>query len=212
MALLFALGFWNQLGLAISTRAFSILPSESGARSFAEFQYLIDESLFGGAAPAVIRSEDGQLPLGAARGTIVIVGDCDALYRTDGYGWGPLERRIGGPFAYRLTGSIGANEQTILSNPEWTVRASRTDDIVVFRWDYGNGNVEESAPVKLADGPVTIDIVFDPLPLGVGRVVVNETSVIGAPVKNSPESVVNPEWTSSGGSSDSFCRKLQARQ
>jgi hypothetical protein len=212
MTLLFALGFWNQLGLAISTRAFSILPSESGARSFAEFQYLIDESLFGGAAPAVIRSEDGQLPLGAARGTIVIVGDCDALYRTDGYGWGPLERRIGGPFAYRLTGSIGANEQTILSNPEWTVRASRTDDIVVFRWDYGNGNVEESAPVKLADGPVTIDIVFDPLPLGVGRVVVNETSVIGAPVKNSPESVVNPEWTSSGGNSDSFCRKLQARQ
>lgn len=212
MALLFALGFWNQLGLATSTRAFSILPSESGARSFAEFQYLIDESLFGGAAPAVIRSEDGQLPLGAARGTIVIVGDCDALYRTDGYGWGPLERRIGGPFAYRLTGSIGANEQTILSNPEWTVRASRTDDIVVFRWDYGNGNVEESAPVMLADGPVTIDIVFDPLPLGVGRVVVNETSVIGAPVKNSPESVVNPEWTSSGGNSDSFCRKLQARQ
>jgi len=92
------------------------------------------------------------------------------------------------------------------------VRASRTDDIVLFRWDYGNGNVEESAPVKLAGGPVTIDIVFDPLPLGVGRVVVNETSVIGAPVKNSPESVVNPEWTSSGGSSDSFCRKLQARQ
>jgi hypothetical protein len=45
-----------------------------------------------------------------------------------------------------------------------------------------------------------------------GRVVVNGTSVIGAPVKNSPESVVNPEWTSSGGSSDSFCRKLQARQ
>ncbi|HBU02498.1 MAG TPA: hypothetical protein DEB20_08210, partial [Acidimicrobiaceae bacterium] len=212
MTLLFAFGFWNQIGLAISTRAFSILPSESGARSFAEFQYLIDESLFGGAAPAVIRSEDGQLPLGAARGTIVIVGDCDALYRTDGYGWGPLERRIGGPFAYRLTGSIGANEQTILSNPEWTVRASRTDDIVVFRWDYGNGNVEESAPVKLADGPVTIDIVFDPLPLGVGRVVVNERSVVGAPVKNSPESVVNPEWTSSGGSSDSFCRKLQARQ
>ena len=212
MTLLFAVGFWNQLGLAISTRAFSILPSESGARSFAEFQYLIDEFLLGGPAPAVIRSADGQLPSGVERGTIVIVGDCDALYRTDGYGWGPLERRVGGPFAYRLTGSIGPNEQTILSNPEWTVRASRTDDIVIFRWDYGNGNVEESAPVKLADGPVMIDIVFDPLPLGVGRVIVNERSVIGAPVKNSPQSVVNPQWTSSGGSSDSFCRKLQARQ
>ena len=212
MTFLFAFGFWNQLGLAISTRAFSILPSESGARSFAEFQYLIDELLFDGPAPAVARSEDGQLPLGAAMGTIVIVGDCDALYRTDGYGWGPLERRIGGPFAYRLTGSIGPNEQTILSNPEWMVRASRTDDIVIFRWDYGNGNVEESAPVRLADGPVTIDIVFDPLPLGVGRVVVNERSVIGAPVTNSPQAVVNPAWTSSGDSSDSFCRKLQARQ
>ena len=213
MALLFALGFWNQLGLAISTRAFSILPSESGARSFAEFQYLIDESLFGGAAPAVIYSEDGQLPLGAARGTIVIVGDCDALYRTDGYGWGPLERRIGGPYAYRLTGTIGMNDQTILSNSEWKVRASRSDDGLVFRWEYGNGMIEESKPIKIDYvGPTTIDIVFDPLPLGVGRVVVNETSVIGAPVKNSPESVVNPEWTSSGGSSDSFCRKLQARQ
>ena len=213
MTLLFAVGFWNQLGLAISTRAFSILPSESGARSFAEFQYLIDESLFGGAAPAVIYSEDGQLPLGAARGTIVIVGDCDALYRTDGYGWGPLERRIGGPYAYRLTGTIGMNDQTILSNSEWKVRASRSDDGLVFRWEYGNGMIEESKPIKIDYvGPTTIDIVFDPLPLGVGRVVVNETSVIGAPVKNSPESVVNPEWTSSGGSSDSFCRKLQARQ
>jgi len=212
MTLLFAVGFWNQLGLAISTRAFSILPSESGARSFAEFQYLIDEFLLGGPAPAVIRSADGQLPSGVERGTIVIVGDCDARYRTDGYGWGPLERRVGGPFAYRLTGSIGPNEQTILSNPEWTVRASRTDDIVIFRWDYGNGNVEESAPVKLADGPVTIDIVFDPLPLGTGRVVVKGATVVGAPVKNSPQSVVNPEWTSSGGSSDSFCRQLQAGQ
>jgi hypothetical protein len=123
-----------------------------------------------------------------------------------------LERRIGGPFAYRLTGSIGSNEQTILSNPEWTVRASRSGDLVVFRWDYGNGNVEESAPVKMTDnGPSTIDVVFDPLPLGVGRVVVNETSVIGAPVKNSPDSVVDPNWTQTNVSA-SFCQKLQARQ
>jgi hypothetical protein len=211
MSLLFAFGFWNQLGLAISTRAFSILPSESGARSFAEFQYLIDDSLFGGAAPAVIRSDDGQLPLGARRGTIVIVGDCDALYRTDGYGWGPLERRIGGPFAYRLTGSIGANEQTILSNPEWTVRASRTDDIVLFRWDYGNGNFEVSKPVKVDYGPSTFDVVFDPLPLGTGRVVVNGTSVVGAPVRNTSDSVVNPELKSAARSSASFCQKLLAR-
>jgi len=212
LALLFALGFWNQLGLAISTRAFSILPTEAGARSFADFQYTLDEWLSGAGAPSVYGITSGPLPEGLAPGTILIVGDCDALYRTDGYGWGPLERRIGGPYAYRLTGTIGRNDQTILSNPEWTVRASRTDDIVVFHWDYGNGNVEESAPVKLADGPVTIDIVFDPLPLGTGRVVVKGATVVGAPVKNSPQSVVNPEWTSSGGSSDSFCRQLQAGQ
>jgi hypothetical protein len=212
MTLLFAFGFWNQIGLAISTRAFSILPSESGARAFAEFQYSIDESLFGGPAPAVIRSEDGQLPPGVERGTIVIVGDCEALYRTDGYGWGPLERRIGGPYAYRLTGTIGMNDQTILSNSEWKVRASLSDDGLVFRWEYGNGMIEESKPIKRDDvGPTTVDIVFDPLPLGVGRVVVNGTTVIGAPVANRPDSVVDPNWTQTNVPA-TFCQKLQARQ
>lgn len=214
MTLLFAFGFWNQLGLAISTRAFSILPSESGARSFVEFQYELDDMYFGGTAPAVIQSEDGQLSSGVAPGTIVIMGDCDAVYRTDGYGWGPLERRIGGPFAYRLSGSIGAGEQTILSNPEWAVRASRTEDLVVFRWDYGSGTVEESAPVKMSNnGPSTIDIVFDPYTdFGHdGRVVVNGTSVVGAPVSNSSGSVVNPNWTETEVPA-SFCEKLHARQ
>ena len=210
MALLFAFGFWNQLGLAVNTRAFSILPTESGARSFAEFQYEIDDWYFGGAPPGVIQSEDGQLPSGVAPGTIVIVGDCDAVYRTDGYGWGPLERRIGSPYAYRLTGSIGASDQTILSNPQWQLHASRTTEGVVFRWDYGNGNVEVSEPVKL-DAPSTFDVVFDPLPLGVGRVVVNGTSVVGAPVRNSSDSVVSPEWKSSARGSASFCEKLQSR-
>jgi len=209
MALLFAFGFWNQLGLAISTRAFSILPSESGARSFAELQYLLDEWLSGPGAPNVFTIESGALPSGLASGTIVIVGDCDALYRTDGYGWGPLERRIGGPYAYRLTGSIGSEDQIIISNPEWSLRASRLDEGVVFRWVHGDGIIEESAPVRF-DSPGTIDIVFDPPPLGVGRVVVNGTTVVGAPVKNVPGSVVNPEWTSSGAESDSFCRRLQA--
>lgn len=213
MTLLFAFGFWNQLGLAISTRAFSILPSEAGARSFADFQYTLDEWLSGAGAPSVYGITSGPLPEGLAPGTILIVGDCDALYRTDGYGWGPLERRIGGPYAYRLTGTIGMNNQTILSNAEWKVQASRSDDGLVFRWEHGNGMIEESKPIKIDDvGPTTVDIVFDPPPLGVGRVVVNGTTVVGAPVKNSPQSVVNPEWTSSGGSSDSFCRQLQARQ
>lgn len=213
LALLFALGFWNQLGLAISTRAFSILPTEAGARSFADFQYTLDEWLSGAGAPSVYGINSGPLPEGLAPGTILIVGDCDALYRTDGYGWGPLERRIGGPYAYRLTGTIGRNDQTILSNPEWNVQASRSDDGLVFRWEYGNGIIEESKPVKIDYyGPTTIDIVFDPLPLGTGRVVVKGATVVGAPVKNSPQSVVNPEWTSSGGSSDSFCRQLQPRQ
>lgn len=214
MTLLFAFGFWNQLGLAISTRAFSILPSESGARSFVELQYSINDLFLGGTGPAVMVSQDGQFPSAVAPGTIVIMGHCDAVYRTDGYGWSPLERRIGGPFAYRLSGFFGAGEQTILSNPEWAVRASRTEDLVVFRWDYGSGIVEESAPVKMSNnGPSTIDIVFDPYTdFGHdGRVVVNGTSVMGAPVSNSSGSVVNPNWTETEVPA-SFCEKLQARQ
>ena len=207
MTVLFAFGFWNQLGLAISTRAFSILPTESGARSFAEFQYSLDEWLSGPGAPNVSSIESGALPSGLAPGTIVIVGNCDALYRTDGYGWGPLERRIGGPYAYRLTGTIGMSDQTILSNPDWKLHASKTNEGVVFRWDYGNGNFEESEPVKL-DAPSTIDVVFDPLPLGVGRVVVNGTTVVGVPVANSPDSVVNPNWTQTNVPA-TFCQKLQ---
>jgi hypothetical protein len=104
------------------------------------------------------------------------------------------------------------NDQTILSNSEWKVRASLSDDGLVFRWEYGNGMIEESKPIKRDDvGPTTVDIVFDPLPLGVGRVVVNGTTVIGAPVANRPDSVVDPNWTQTNVPA-TFCQKLQARK
>jgi hypothetical protein len=61
--------------------------------------------------------------------------------------------------------------------------------------------------VKL-DAPSTIDVVFDPLPLGVSRVVVNGTTVVGVPVANSPDSVVNPNWTQTNVPA-TFCQKLQ---
>jgi len=211
MASLFAFGFWNQLGLAISTRAFSILPTEAGARAFAQFQYSLDTWLSGSGAPEVFGIESGGLPPGLAPGTIAIVRDCDAVYRTDGYGWGPLERRFGGLNGYRLTGSIDAADQTILSNPAWEVHASRTTDGVIFRWAYGNGNVSESEPVKVADGPITFDIIFDPPPLGLGLVVVNGKSVVGAPVGNTTDSIVNPNWTETIVPA-SFCKKLQSPQ
>jgi hypothetical protein len=99
----------------------------------------------------------------------------------------------------------------ILSNPEWALHASKTDEGVVFRWDYGNGSSEVSAPVKVDIGPSTFDVVFDPLPLGGGRVVLNGISVVGAPVSNSADSVVNPQWKSSARSSAPFCKKLEGR-
>ena len=173
LALLFAFGFWNQLGLAVTTRAFSILPTESTARAMVALQYSLDDSLFGGTPPNVLRISEGPLPTGEAVpvGTIVIVGDCSAAYRYDGYGWGPLDHKLGEGHSFKLTGAIGADWTTVVSASDWTLSAKRTAAGVIFvRSDFDS---VASEPVDLPADEVTLDVTVDPNPIGIVSVSFN---------------------------------------
>ena len=212
IVVLFALGAWNQLGLAISTRAFSIVPTESAARAFARLQYDIDDSLFGGAPPAVHRFTGDELPLGVPAGTIEIVGDCAAVYRFDGYGWGSLERRNGAGRAFELHGSIPAGRSTTILTGDggWTLSAfGGADDRVTFVHRAGDGTVLESVPMELG-GDVTLEVVADPLPRNEVVVVANGKKVLDLAYVETLGATPDRSWTSVDGEAP-FCDSLVRR-
>ena len=210
LALLFAIGFWNQLGLAVTTRAFSILPTEIGARAMAKFQYSLDDSLFGGIPPNVIRISEGPLPSVDAveAGTIVIIGDCSATYRNDGYGWGPLERKVGENHSFRLTGAIGADWTTLISAEGWSFSAKRTSAGVVFvRSDF---DAIVSEPVDIPEGDITLDVIVDPNPIGVVSVSLNGNEIFYSFAGDAIDVVPGATWLSDQ-TPAAFCESLLKR-
>jgi hypothetical protein len=65
---------------------------ESELASFLRFQYELHRDVPGGAPPDVVHGGD-RLPRDIPEtGTLYVVGDCDALYFSVGYGWRALER------------------------------------------------------------------------------------------------------------------------
>jgi hypothetical protein len=210
LALLFAIGFWNQLGLAVTTRAFSILPTEIGARAMVALQYSLDDFLFGGAPPNVLRISDGPLPTGDAvpAGTIAIVGDCSAAYRYDGYGWGPLDRKLGEGHSFKLTGAIGAEWTTVVSADYWTLSAKRTEAGVIFvRSDFDS---VASEPVDLPTDVVTLDVTVDPNPIGVISVSFNGSEIFYSFAGDAIDVVPGTTWLSDQAPA-AFCESLLKR-
>jgi hypothetical protein len=94
-AVALVLGLTVNAGLAVLARNVYLLPTAAERRDFVADQYAIRDRLGGGRPPDVV--EVAALGPVAADGTVAIVGDCDALYRSDGDAWVLLELRGGGP-------------------------------------------------------------------------------------------------------------------
>ncbi len=213
-AALFVLGAWNQMGLAITMRAFSIAASEEDARSFAEVQYAIDDALFGGSAPGVERLEGTELPAGVPMGTIVVAGDCAAVYRYDGYGWAPLERRVGAGRAFELRGATRPEGRTPIltggtgSGSVWTLVADHGPEGVRFTRTDERSSYSGDAVVP--SGAMTLLIEADPLPQGRLRVSADGRVVLDLPYVDVGDATVDGPWTSIEGSAP-FCESLVDR-
>lgn len=179
LAAVFLLGMWNQIGLAISTRAFGAIGGEQRALDLAEFQYSLDDTLFGGAAPNVVRSTDGVFPPEPAPGTILVVGDCSAVYRSDGYGWLALERRVGGGRRFVFDAPVRADER-LVTGDGWEITLVGTDRGTIVRYTSAD-RVIDSPPVTVPEGATaTFDVVADPLPLGAIGVRVDGRTLLDA--------------------------------
>lgn len=194
LALLFVFGFWNQLGLAVLSRAFSILPTQSNSQAMVELQYSVDEWLFGGAPPDVIRITEGPLPSDVTSGTIAILGDCDAVYRFDGYGWGPIERRVGGNNSFEITGTVGDERRTVLNAQDWELSAQRTAQGVVFIRSGPNVEPRISDPIAIPNGEVTLNLIVDPSPIEVVLVYLNGREIFYSVPGDSQGVTVGDSW------------------
>ena len=161
MAVLTVLGAWTQVGLAMQSRAFSIVPSQRQLLETTRFQYDLDDALFGGVPPKVRVVEGPELP-DADDGDVVILDRCSGLYRYDGYGWGTLERAAGGGRRLLLTGTVGDGATPLAAGDGWEMEIVRGDEgaTVVYR---PSGQPElTSEPFALPEGEVTLDVVADP--------------------------------------------------
>ena len=141
-------------------------------------------------------------------GTIVIIGDCSATYRNDGYGWGPLERNVGGNHSFRLTGAIGADWTTLISAEGWSLSAKRTAAGVIFvRSDFDS---VASEPVDLPADEVTLDVTVDPNPIGIISVSSNGKQIFYSYAGDAVNVVPGIAWSSEKAPA-LFCESLLKR-
>jgi hypothetical protein len=90
-AILAATSLWVNFALAILyQRQYSPFPTASERAAFVRFQYDLADSLAGGTSTNV--QAGARLPDPLPEGTVFVLGDCDAVYWSDGSVWYPVER------------------------------------------------------------------------------------------------------------------------
>lgn len=144
--------------------------------SFLDTQYDVPQSL--GLDPAIPLRQDGRLPLDAPRNQIAIVGDCDAMYLSDGMPlnavkytpWNPVTRtEAGGRFRRRMTFPLQEPGTRV---PIWTMTSDESTGTLFAEWQGGAGVIMaysgpgESFPTGTLFLPPerswVVDIVVDP--------------------------------------------------
>ena len=147
-------------------------------------------------------------------GTIVVTGDCAAVYRYDGYGWAPLERRTGAGRAFELRGATLPEGRTPIltggmgSGSVWTLVADQGPEGVRFTRTDERSSYSGDAVVP--SGAMTLVIEADPLPQRRLRVSADGRVVLDLPYVDVGDATVDGPWTSIEGSAP-FCESLVDR-
>ena len=185
----------GQMGLTLWTRFFFFLPDRTEQSAAVAFRYRLDDFLVGGTPPNAVVVAPDTVPLALPRpngGTVMIAGDCDAIYGT-GLGWQALERRSGGDrrkvvVAAPATLAVLATEgRTIVNGEGWRIE-SRPDPATggasLAYIPYGSYESVGSLRLDAISG-VVLDVVADPFLSTVqviqdGRVVLDARGPAGA--------------------------------
>ncbi|HMG27962.1 MAG TPA: hypothetical protein VKH36_14250 [Acidimicrobiia bacterium] len=103
LVVLAAASLWVNFALALLyQREYSPFPTEAERAAFVRFQYDFADSLTGGTSTNVRVGR--RLPAPLPEGTVFVLGNCDAVYWSDGSTWHPIERtRAAGRYPLRVT-------------------------------------------------------------------------------------------------------------
>jgi hypothetical protein len=159
-AALVALTVIVNAGLSVLARGLYLLPEPGERRAFVALQYDVHDAL-GGSQPPYVSHVAGLGPAGPD-GEVAIVGDCDALYRSDGERWSLLESRPGGTLRAVVEGS---RRGLVAGGDGW--RIDLVDEAGVRHFEYV-GTGADGAPITIpgqpveGNGPVRADITADP--------------------------------------------------
>ncbi|HMF03676.1 MAG TPA: hypothetical protein VKH17_02595 [Acidimicrobiia bacterium] len=98
-----ATSLWVNFALAlVYQREYSPFPTEAERAAFVRFQYDFADSLAGGTSTNVRVGR--RLPDPLPEGTVFVLGNCDAVYWSDGSTWHPIERtRAAGRYPLEVT-------------------------------------------------------------------------------------------------------------
>ena len=143
-------GAWCNVSLAVWT-------SELKNPGFTSLRYHLDDAVFGGSAPSVVRVAAG---VPAPRdGVVGVDGVCDGLYIAEQGKWVALERADG---VRRARGAFHTPVGTIFTSPDGVLELVATTDGTVARWTPTNGTPVDGTPVHSSPVP-QLDIASDPL-------------------------------------------------
>ena len=194
-------GLVTNAGMAVLARNLYLLPDVDARRDFVALQYAVHDVL-GSGAPDVQRVERvGEV---GPDGAIAIVGDCDAVYRSDGATWRLLELRPGG--AQRVVVEGAATGPVVLGDG-WQI--DLVTDGTDRRLEYV-GPTTVTGDALPSEGPLRIDVAADAvLPTVVVRV--DGELVLEAFLQPAAGPLVPaPDWRSVPGEA-SLCADLSAR-
>src|SRR5690606_656290 len=177
LCVLAAFGVWVNLshGLLFQ-RLYSPNVKDDLVADFLDTRYDLGQAV--GLDPPIPIMEVDELPMEVPRGQIAIVGDCDAMYLSDGLDlnavkftpWNPVERSEAGGRYLRTIEFPAMPPNTKL--PLFSMRSSEGDAILYARWHGGAGvSFEYLGPGQAYPSPTyflppgkthTLDLVVDP--------------------------------------------------